>query len=75
MSPSNALHYGKPPMPFNPPLTGTPNPGLTDYIVKEKLFNFFLNDGCIPGTKAHVLVERIVTENPWPRPIAVLGCA
>ena len=31
--------------PFKPNLTGDPNVYLTDYIVKERLFNFFLNDG------------------------------
>jgi len=31
--------------PVHPNITGDPNPGLADYIVKEKLFNFYLNDG------------------------------
>jgi len=59
--------------PLHPPLDGSISFGLADYIVKERLFNFFLNDGCIPLTKDHALMEKIVTNNPWPRPIAVYG--
>jgi hypothetical protein len=44
-----------------------------DYIVKEKLFNFFMLNKCITGTPEHKLLEWIVVENPWPRPIAVMG--
>ena len=58
---------------LNPPLIGKPDPGLVDYIVKEKLFTFFLNNGCIPFTKEHALVERMVNSNPWAEPIRVYG--
>ena len=58
---------------IDPPLTKDLNPGLVDYIVKERLFNFFMLNQCIVGTAEHRLMERIVTHNPWPRPIAVLG--
>merc|ERR1719313_1944293 len=56
-----------------PVLDGTPNPGLIDYIVKERLFNFFLNNGCVPMTKEHELMEKIAQHNPWPKPIVVYG--
>lgn len=46
---------------------------LMDYIVKERMFSFFLVDGCIPGTNEHQLTKRIVENNPWPRPITVYG--
>lgn len=59
--------------PLNPPLTRWPDFALADYIVKERLFNFFLNDGCIPGTKDHALMEQMVKDNPWPKPIPVYG--
>lgn len=62
--------------PFNPPLTGQPNPALIDYIVKQRLFTFFLNDACIPLTSDHALMERMVAvdgKDPWPRPIPVYG--
>ena len=72
MNPGLGVH-DKPIKPFHPPLDGKPAVGLMDYIVKERLFNFFLNDGCIPLTKDHALMERIVTENPWPKPIVVYG--
>ena len=58
---------------ITPPLTKDLNPGLIDYIVKERLFNFFMLNQCIAGTAEHRLMERIATHNPWPRPIAVLG--
>lgn len=60
--------------PTLPSLTQDLNPGLIDYIVKERLFNMFMLNQCIPSTPEHRLMERIVTHNPWPRPIAVLGC-
>ena len=57
----------------DPLLSKDLDPGLIDYIVKERLFNFFMFNQCIFGTAEHQLMERIVTENPWPRPIAVFG--
>eukprot|EP00929_Paragymnodinium_shiwhaense_P016108 TRINITY_DN124298_c0_g1_i1.p1 TRINITY_DN124298_c0_g1~~TRINITY_DN124298_c0_g1_i1.p1 ORF type:complete len:564 (-),score=71.71 TRINITY_DN124298_c0_g1_i1:169-1860(-) len=59
--------------PLNPPLTRSLNPGLIDFVVKERLFNFFLNEGCIPLTKDHGLMEQMVKHNPWPKPIVVYG--
>ena len=47
--------------------------GLVGYIVKERLFNFFLNLGCVPLTDDHALTERIATSNGWRRPIVVYG--
>jgi hypothetical protein len=44
-----------------------------DYSVKEKMFTFFEVDGCIPGTGEHALLEEIVNNNPWPKPITVYG--
>eukprot|EP00660_Eupelagonema_oceanica_P019427 gene19427-biopygen13309 len=52
--------------PFNPPLTGKPSPGLIDYIVKQRLFNFFLNDGCIPLTKDYALTRKQATIRSTP---------
>ena len=46
---------------------------FVDYSVKEKMFTFFEVDGCIPGTAEHALLEEIVNNNPWPKPIAVYG--
>ena len=54
---------------INPPLTKDLNPGLIDYIVKERLFNFFMEDQCIAGTAEHRLMERIVN-GPPPHPRA-----
>jgi hypothetical protein len=57
----------------HPPLTGDLNPGLIDYIVKEKIFNFYLNNACIPTTPDYEFMLRMTTHNPWPRPIPVYG--
>ena len=58
---------------LNPPLTQNPHVKLTDYIVKERLFNFWLEQGCVPLTKEHALMSKMVVDNPWPRPIVVYG--
>eukprot|EP00656_Telonema_subtile_P031086 TRINITY_DN3406_c0_g1_i1.p1 TRINITY_DN3406_c0_g1~~TRINITY_DN3406_c0_g1_i1.p1 ORF type:complete len:444 (+),score=82.85 TRINITY_DN3406_c0_g1_i1:513-1844(+) len=58
---------------LHPPLTGNPIIGLADFIVKERLFNMFLANGCIPLTKENALMQKIVQNNPWPRPISVFG--
>jgi hypothetical protein len=42
-------------------------------IVKECVFNFFMMHQCEDGHPEHALMERIVTQYPWPRPITVLG--
>jgi hypothetical protein len=58
---------------IDPPLTGMPNLALADFIVKEKLFNMFLYWGCIALTPDHAVMNKIATQNPWPRPISVYG--
>ena len=50
-----------------------PDLSLVDFIVKARLFNFFLLEGCLPGTAENALMETIATSGPWPRPIAVWG--
>merc|ERR1711871_1306864 len=40
---------------------------------KERLFNLYLPEGCVPLTAEHSLMERIAGANPWPKPIAVMG--
>ena len=58
---------------MKPPLTGSPNLGLVDFIVKRRLFNFFLNLGCVPLTDDNKLMKKIALSNPWPRPVTVYG--
>eukprot|EP01060_Flectonema_neradi_P017659 TRINITY_DN24510_c0_g1_i1.p1 TRINITY_DN24510_c0_g1~~TRINITY_DN24510_c0_g1_i1.p1 ORF type:complete len:561 (+),score=81.16 TRINITY_DN24510_c0_g1_i1:123-1805(+) len=58
---------------WNPPLTGYPDVGLTDFIVKKKLFTIYLVDACIPLTTDYSIMSDISTNNPWPRPITVYG--
>ncbi len=58
---------------LRPNITGAVHIGLADYVVKERLFNFYLTEGCLPLTEEHALVERIVKNNPWPKPIGVMG--
>jgi hypothetical protein len=59
--------------PYNMELSAKPETGLIDFIVKERLFAFFLWYGCAPLTKEHALMERMVASNPWPKPITVYG--
>jgi hypothetical protein len=59
--------------PLAPRLTGTPDLSLVDYLVAARLFNFYLLNGCVPGTPDNALVADIAAHNPWPRPTAVLG--
>jgi hypothetical protein len=59
--------------PLFPPLTGFPNVGLTDFIIKERLFNFYLNDACIPLTDDYAVMNEICSRNSWPKPIRVFG--
>jgi GxGYxYP putative glycoside hydrolase C-terminal domain len=63
---------------YNPPCTNHPRLRLADYVVKERLFNIFLLEGCIPYTKEHSLME-IMTQRDhpnikqWQQPIVVMG--
>jgi len=59
--------------PFNVHLTGSINVGLADYIVKERLFAFYMYFGCIPLTREHRVFDRMTKHNPWPKPIAAYG--
>ncbi len=61
------------PDPLAPVLSRDPNPSLVDLIVKERMFNMYMVEACIPGTPDYALMERVATRNPWPRPIAVFG--
>ena len=54
-------------------LTKSMDAKLVDYSVKEKMFSFFEVYGCIPGTEEHALLEQIVNNNPWSKPITVYG--
>jgi hypothetical protein len=73
MSKMNPGLVAPPNNPLKPELIRRPALGLTDYIVKEKLFNFFLWFGCIPFSEEKKLLEEISTNNPWPKPIPVFG--
>ena len=53
--------------PSDPPLTQDPKLGLTDYIVKERIFNIYINDACIPNTPEYEFMSMMVNNNPWPR--------
>jgi hypothetical protein len=59
--------------PFAPVLANDPNPSLIDLIVKDKMFNMYMVEACIPLTDDYALMEEIATNNPWPRPIPVYG--
>jgi len=56
-------------------LVRDPSVGLLDLIIKERLFNFFLYEGCIPATEEHLLMARMMTDinTSWKKPIEVFG--
>ncbi|GMH88571.1 hypothetical protein TrST_g11200 [Triparma strigata] len=58
---------------LHPELTGEPHVNAVDFIVKNKLFCFFMVKNCVPLTKEHALMEEMVNNNPWPSPIPVYG--
>ena len=59
--------------PFKYFLVEAPDIGLTDLIVKEKIFNFFMYLGCVPLSKEHRLMQTIMTDDSthWKKPIEV----
>ena len=61
--------------PLEHELVRDPDVGLTDYIVKNKIFNFFLYTGCVPLTEHHQLMTRIMTDpsTSWTKPVEVFG--
>ena len=56
-------------------LVRDPDVGLADFIIKEKIFNFFLYQGCVPLTIEHNLMKRMMTdsETSWIKPVEVYG--
>lgn len=49
--------------PLNPKLTGEPSTHLIDYIVKRRLFNFYLVEACVPFTDDHALMNRMTAQD------------
>jgi len=56
-------------------LDADPDVGLTDYIVKEKIFNFYLYLGCVALTEEQALMSRMMTDpkTSWKKPVEVFG--
>jgi len=61
--------------PLEHELVRDPNVGLADYIIKERIFNFFLYTGCVPLTEEHELMGRMMTDPnmSWKKPVEVFG--
>lgn len=59
--------------PAKPALTGRPSLELMDFLVKARLFTFYLPNACIPLTPEHAFMEDMVRSSPWPRPVTVYG--
>ena len=49
--------------PLNPKLTGEPSTHLIDFIVKQRLFNFYLVEACVPFTDDHALMNRMTAQD------------
>merc|ERR1712176_579392 len=51
-----------------------PNPGLFDFVVKHRMFAFYLHEGCNRLHKEHAFMETMVkTAKTWPDLIPVWG--
>ncbi|GMH56754.1 hypothetical protein TrST_g10889 [Triparma strigata] len=59
--------------PFNPELTKDMNAANVDFAVSNKMFNFFLTEGCIPLTREHELMKKIAAWEGFEKPTAVWG--
>lgn len=59
--------------PFRPELSGMPDLKLADFIVAKRIFNFFLNLGCINGTPEYAMHRRIAQSPIWPDPKTIIG--
>merc|ERR1711936_369485 len=61
--------------PIQNELVRDPDVGLADYIIKERIFNFFLWSGCLPGTEQHELMRRMMSDENtlWEKPVEVYG--
>ena len=44
---------------------------IFDFVVKQKLLNFFLLPGCVPLMAEHTLTETMAANNPWLKPVTV----
>lgn len=60
---------------WNPGLAGDMNPVMIDFVFSEKLFVMFLVNSCVNFTWEHDLLNEIVSNNPWSKPIGVYGYA
>jgi hypothetical protein len=71
MNPGYDVHTA----PLDPVLNGLPDFSLVDYIVSAKLFNFWLLNGCIPGSAENALLNAMARPGAtrWPQPIPVMG--
>jgi hypothetical protein len=58
---------------IHPVIVGGPSTELIDYVVYAKLFDLYLPDACLPLTQQHALFKQIAAQNPWPKPLAVMG--
>lgn len=57
----------------SPQIIGPPDFSLTDFIVQQRLFTFFMISACISGTEEGDLMEMMADSGPWSRPITVYG--
>ncbi len=60
---------------WDPEIVEDMAPSMVDYVFSEKMFVMFLVNGCVKCTRQNDLLNNIVSENPWPKPIGVYGYA
>jgi hypothetical protein len=73
LSKMNPGLFAPPNKPWKPEMKKPAALGLTDYIVKERLFNFFMWNSCTSFTKEHRLMEIMSKSKIWAEPIRVYG--
>ena len=61
--------------PIQHELVSDPDVGLADFIIKERIFNFFLWSGCVPTTEQHKLMREMMNDETtsWKKPVEVYG--
>lgn len=49
------------------------NGKLVDFIVSRRLFSIYLSEMCVPFTRTHNLLKKLVEHSNWTAPIKVFG--
>jgi hypothetical protein len=59
--------------PSVPALTRDMPAALVDFVFSARLFVVFLVNGCVASSPEHPVLDALVNDSPWPRPVGVYG--